>query len=184
EQMLKSPNIPDLSQTFTFTIDYPTITINPIGTQYMGTPFTVSGTTNLAVGDNILVDVRVAAFWPMSKEEANAQDSASWSQGDSGSVIIQQGTANGQNFWSFSVNPLHSSQYEVTVTGIKTGVTASQQFVVFNQSVPTAVPTTAATTVATTVPTTAPTPTPSPGFGLIAAAGALGAIALLAVRRH
>ncbi len=184
EQMLKSPNIPDLSQTFTFTIDYPMITINPVGTLYMGTPFTVSGTTNLAAGDTLLVDVRVASFWPMSKEEANAQDSASWSQGDSGSVIVQQGTASGQNFWSFSVNPLHSSQYEVTVTGIKTGATASQQFTVSNQSVPTVVPTTAATTVATTVPPTAPTPTPSPGFGLLAAAGALGAVALLIFRRH
>ncbi|MCZ0861437.1 hypothetical protein O0S10_09440 [Methanocorpusculum sp. MG] len=184
EQMLQSPNIPDLSQTFTFTIEYPTITISSIGTQYMGTPFTVSGTTNLAAGDNLLVDVRVATFWPMSKEEANAQDSSSWSQGDSGSVIVQQGTTSGQNFWSFSVHPLHSSEYQITVTGIKTGATASQQFVVTNHSLPTPVPTTAATTAATTIPTSAPTPTQTPGFGLIAAVGTLGAAALLAVRRH
>lgn len=185
EQMLQSPNIPDLSQTFTFTIDYPMITISPIGTQYMGTPFTISGTTNLAAGDNLLVDVRIATFWPMSKEEANAQDSSSWSQGDAGSVIIQQGTTSGQNIWSFSVNPLHSSLYEVTVTGIKTGATASRQFVISNQSVPTVVPTTTTTTAAaTTIPTNVPTPTSSPGFGLIAAVGTIGAVSLLVFRRH
>ncbi|HJK75924.1 MAG TPA: hypothetical protein O0X59_05935, partial [Methanocorpusculum sp.] len=83
EQMIQSPNIPDLSQTFTFTIAYPTITINPIGTQYMGVPFTVSGTTNLAAGDTLLVSVQIATFWPMGKEEANAEDAESWSQGDS-----------------------------------------------------------------------------------------------------
>ncbi|HJK34835.1 MAG TPA: PGF-CTERM sorting domain-containing protein, partial [Methanocorpusculum sp.] len=184
EQMLQSPNIPDLSQTFTFTIAYPTITINPIGTQYMGVPFTVSGTTNLAAGDTLLVSVQIATFWPMGKEEANAEDAESWSQGDSGSVTVQQGASSGQNYWSFSVNPLHSSQYDVTVTGIKTGATASQEFSVSNQSKPTTVPTTAVTTAVTTAATTVPAPTQSPGFGLAAAAGALGAVVFLTYRRH
>ena len=184
EKMLQSPNIPDLSQTFTFTIAYPTITINPIGTQYMGVPFTVSGTTNLAAGDTLLVSVQIATFWPMGKEEANAEDAESWSQGDSGSVTVQQGASSGQNYWSFSVNPLHSSQYDVTVTGIKTGATASQEFSVSNQSKPTTVPTTAVTTAVTTAATTVPAPTQSPGFGLAAAAGALGAVVFLTYRRH
>lgn len=67
EEMLKSPNIPDLSQTFTFEIVSPLITINPVGTQYMGVPFTVSGTTNLAAGDNLQIAVTVFTFWPMGK---------------------------------------------------------------------------------------------------------------------
>ena len=183
EQMIQSPNIPDLSQTFTFTIAYPTITISPIETQYMGVPFLVSGTTNLAAGDNLLVDISVGTFWPMNKEEANAQDASGWSQGDSGSVTVRQGTTPGENIWSFSVSPLHSSEYQVTVTGIKTGATASQTFIVTNQSRPTPLPTTAATTQVTTPPTSAPTPTATPGFGLLAVAAALGAAGLL-VRRH
>ena len=109
EQMIQSPNIPDLSQTFTFTIAYPTITINPIGTQYMGVPFTVSGTTNLAAGDTLLVSVQIATFWPMGKEEANAEDAESWSQGDSGSVTVQQGASSRTTGASPSTRCTHHS---------------------------------------------------------------------------
>ncbi len=183
ENMLNSPNIPDLFQTFTFQIAYPQITINPVGTQYMGNSFIVSGTTNLAVGDTLSVDVTVFTFWPMGKEEQNAEGSSSWSQGGSGQTTVLAGTTEGQNLWSYSVGPLHSSEYELSVTGIKTGASTAQQFVVSNQTGPTVVPTTLKTTAATTVPTTAaPTPTQSPGFGILAVMGMLGA-ALLISRR-
>ncbi len=179
EEMLKSPNIPDLSQTFTFQIVAPQIIINPVGTQYRGVPFTVSGTTNLAAGDNLMVTVSLYDFWPESKETENSVDASSWSQGASGTAIVQPGESAGSNLWSFTVNPLHSSQYELTVTGIVASASASQQFMVSNQTAPTAVPTTATATTVPQTPTTAPTPQPSPGFGLLALIGLLGTAAVL-----
>ena len=179
EEMLKSPNIPDLSQTFTFQIVAPQIIINPVGTQYRGIPFTVSGTTNLAAGDNLMVTVSLYDFWPESKETENSIDASSWNQGASGTVIVQPGESAGSNLWSFNVNPLHSSQYELTVTGIVASASASQQFMVSNQTPPTAVQTTATATTIPQTPTTAPTPQPSPGLGLLAVIGLLSTAAAL-----
>ncbi|MDV0442554.1 hypothetical protein [Methanorbis furvi] len=179
--MINSPNIPDLCQTFTFQIAYPLITINPVGTQYMGTPFIISGTTNLAVGDVLSVEVTIFNFWPSDKEVQNAVDSSSWSQGTSGQTIVLAGPTSGQNVWSYSVVPLHPSDYEVSVTGIKTGASATQEFVVSDQSP--VVPTAAPTALPTLTPSTAaPVPTQTPGFGILAVVGMFGA-ALLILRR-
>lgn len=189
EQMLSSPNIPDLSQTFTFQIVASQITINPIGTQYWGVPFSVSGTTNLAAGDSLLVTVSLFEFWPENKETENAVDSSAWSDGDSGTVIVQAGSSSGSNTWSFSVNPLHSSQYELTVTGISSQVSASQEFNVVNETPSVATPTAIITAPAATAAPVAPTATtavptqPSPGFGVgtlsLMSVGLLGAVVML-----
>jgi len=61
---LDSPNVPDTYVTLTFVIEEPNIFIDPIGTKTAGSKFTITGTTTLAVGDTLNVEVTSAAFQP------------------------------------------------------------------------------------------------------------------------
>jgi hypothetical protein len=54
---LDSPNIDDTYVKLTFVVEEPRILINPIGDIPAGSTFTISGTTNLAVGDTLNVEV-------------------------------------------------------------------------------------------------------------------------------
>ena len=64
---LDSPNIPDTYVKLTFVVAEPNIFIDPIGTKTAGSKFTITGTTNLAVGDTLNVEVTSAAFQPGQK---------------------------------------------------------------------------------------------------------------------
>jgi PGF-CTERM protein len=177
---LDSPYVDDTYVKLTFVIEEAQIFIDAIGDKAAGSTFTITGTTNLAVGDTLNVEVTSAAFQPTTKTEASGFASVA------GTTTVQQG--DGANTWSLEVNgaSFKPDQYIVRVESIETDTTATTTFNVV-EAVPTtqATPTTTGTAVTTptTTATTAATPTQSPGFGALLALAGLGAVAFLVLRR-
>ena len=180
---LESPYVNDAYTKLTFFLEDAKILIDPIGDQSAGSTFTISGTTNLAAGEDLIVEVTSAAFQPGQTGEATGFSS------DAGTVAIQAGET--MNTWSFEVDgtSFRPDQYIVTVESIEAGTTTTGTFNVV-EAVPTTQPsgnvTTAPTGTETTptgTETTEPTPTTAPGFGAILALAGLGAVAFLVLRR-
>jgi PGF-CTERM protein len=188
---LNSPNIDDTYTKLQFLVEVPTITVDPIGDRHVGDKFTVTGETNLAVGDQILVEIYSSSFTPTQKTQSGAFSGAT------GTVTVAAGTGtSGLNTWSFDVDAstFKPDEYLVTATSVLTSGTGTALFNVLQGAAPTAAPTAVATTAAptmvipTTVPTTVATPVPTqtttPGFGALVALIGLGAVAFVIVRRH
>ncbi len=183
---LDNPSVDDTYTKLQFLIEVPEIKIVPVTEKMVGDKFNLQGTTNLAVDDEILVEIYSSSFGPTPKETSGEFS------GVSGTVKVVQGTE-GFNTWSFPVDTttFKPDEYIVTVSaiGLETAqdITATTLFNVV-ESVPTTVPTSVPPTTApeTTVPTTAPTavPTTTPGFGALVALIGLGAVAFLIVRKH
>ena len=180
---LDSPNIPDTYVKLTFVVEEPQLFIDPISTKEAGSKFTITGTTNLAVGGTLVIDVTSAAFQPGAKTEASAFS------GTGGSAIIEKG--DGMNKWSFEVDAtdFKPDQYIVTVESIEARTTATALFdMVEATEKPTTPPAEVTTPPAgeTTTPPAAETttePAPTPGFGALVALAGLGAVAFLVLRR-
>src|SRR5208337_1401113 len=56
-QAINSPNVDDTYTKLQMLVETPVITINPVGDRAVGDKFTITATTNLAVGDNVLFEV-------------------------------------------------------------------------------------------------------------------------------
>lgn len=174
-QMLNSPYIDDIYTTMKLTVQDTYITIDPIGNQETGTPFTISGTTNLAPNNQLLIEITPTSFTPGDK---NQQTSAS---GISGTVTIIAGNPNA---WSYPVSghSLPIDSYTIRVSGIAVSASTSASFSII---APTPIqptnPAPTATTPASTPSPTEPRPT-SLGPALILAAAAAGAYTML--RKH
>jgi trimeric autotransporter adhesin len=193
-QALNNPAVDDTYTKLQFLVEIPKITVLPIGDKQVGDKFTIQGTTNLAVDDQVLVEVVSSSFQPTDKTQSGEFS------GSTGTVKVVAGT-NGLNTWSFPVDAssFKPDEYICQVQGITvTGAQASTTFNVADYQ-PTTVPTTVPATVpqttivpVTTVakvtapPTTIPTPSPTaqPGFGALIAVVSLGAVGFLIVRRH
>jgi len=181
---LNSPNVDDTYTKLSVMIEEPWIHIDVIGDKYVGDTFNVLGTTNLAEGDQILMNVVSASFKPTEKTQSGEFSGAS------GTVDVKKG--DNFNTFSFQVDAstFKPDEYIVTAESIQPSVTATTTFNVLEKPPttvpttrpPTQVPTTVPTTVATTVPVT--TAKPQPGFGAVIALVGLGAVALLVLRRH
>jgi len=181
---LNNPSVDDTYTKLQFLIEAPVIRINPIGEKMVGDKFTLSGTTNLAVDDELLVEVTSSSFAPTQKTQSGEFSGAT------GTVKVTKGT-DGFNTWEFPVDAttFKPDEYIVQVSGITVSQTASALFNVVEVKptvVPTTAPATEVTTAATTIPTTAPTaaPTTTPGFGALIALVGLGAVAFLIVRKN
>jgi PGF-CTERM protein len=190
---INSPNVDDTYTKLQMLVETPVITINPIGDHNVGDKFTITASTNLAVGDNVLFTVYSSSFQPTDKTQSGEFSGAS------GTVQVTQGT-NGLNALSFNVDASTFKPDEYLVTATNQGVasivqaTGTALFNVLEASAQTATPTPVATVTSvaptmmptTAMPTTvAPTKTPTqPGFGALVALIGLGAVALLVVRRH
>ena len=155
-QAINSQNIDDTFATASFYINPPQALVNPIPDHRVGDKFTISGSTNLAVGDKLTVDVYSSSFTPTSKSQ-NGEYS-----GASGVVEVEQGS-NGYNRWSFAIDSagFKPDEYMVKVSGIIQDVTGSTTFNIL-QSLPatTQVPQTVATTLPVTTPVSAIATTP------------------------
>jgi PGF-CTERM protein len=182
---LDNPSVDDTYTKLQFLIEVPEIKIVPVTQKVVGDKFNLQGTTNLAVDDELLVEIYSSSFGPTPKETSGEFS------GVSGTVKVVPGTE-GFNTWSFPVDTttFKPDEYivQVSAIGLETAqdVTATTLFNVV-EFVPTTVPTTAPpTTVPTTMPTTVPTtvPTTTPGFGALIALIGLGAVAFLIVRKH
>ncbi|HVP94908.1 MAG TPA: MEMAR_RS02690 family S-layer glycoprotein [Methanoregulaceae archaeon] len=188
-QALNNPSVDDTYTKLQFLVEVPKITIAPIGDHQVGDKFTIQGTTNLAVDDQILVQVTSSSFQPTEKTQSGEFS------GSTGTVKVVAGTQ-GFNTWSFPVDAssFKPDEYICQAEGIT--VTGAQASTLFNvvefkpTPVPTTVPPTTVAPVTTAPPTAPPTtvptakPTTQPGFGALIAVIGLGAVAFLVVRKH
>jgi PGF-CTERM protein len=190
EALVQGINQPYIDDTYTklqFLIEQPIITIVPIGDKHVGDKFTITSATNLAVDDEILVQVYSSSFKPTQKSQSGEFSGAT------GTVRVQKGET-GLNKILFDVDSstFKPDEYIVTEDAVIQEATGTALFNVLEGPAPTPVVTTmatpvvtSATTVPTAVPTTAATPTPqSPGYGALIALIGLGAVAFIVVRRH
>jgi PGF-CTERM protein len=183
-EALDSPYIDDTYTKLDFLVEEPWITIDTIGAKYVGDVFTITGETNLAEGDELLVEVVSASFKPTEKT-ASGEFS-----GVSGTTDVVAGED--YNAWSFEVDAasFKPDEYIVRVESVDADYTATSTFDVLAGAPPTTAPATTAPPVTTAPATTAPpataepTPTPTPGFGALIALIGLGAVAVLVVRKH
>jgi hypothetical protein len=120
-----SQNIDDTFATVTFFIGQPTTNINPIGDLQQGENVTINGTTNLAVGDNLMVNIVSSSYTPANKNQASGY------AGAGGMVTVMPGNG-GLNTWSFTfdTSTLTPDEYLVTVSGVVQQVTATASFTV------------------------------------------------------
>ncbi len=186
---ITNANVDDTYTKLQFLVEVPAITINPIPDAHVGDKFTITATTNLAVGDQVLVQVYSSSFKPTDKSQSGEFSGAT------GTVAVAQGT-NGLNTISFPVDAstFKPDEYIVQASGVLQSATGTALFNVLEGAAPTVAPTAVMTTAApvTAVPTTvamtaAPTPVPttkSPGYGALIALIGLGAVAFIVVRRH
>jgi len=142
-----------------FIVEKPTATINPIGDHHIGDKFTITGSTNLAVGDYLSVEIYSSSFKPTQKEQS------SQFSGSSGTVTVIPGT-NRSNIWSFDVDTsaFKPDEYIIKVSGITNEVTAFSTFIILEPLPLTTIPTvkTQTTTLQTASPiTTTPSPLPT-----------------------
>jgi PGF-CTERM protein len=190
EALIQGINQPYIDDTYTklqFLIEQPVITIVPIGDKHVGDKFTITAATNLAVDDEILVQVYSSSFKPTQKSQSGEFSGAT------GTVKVQKGET-GMNTIKFDVDSatFKPDEYIVTEDAVIQEATGTALFNVLEGAAPTAEPTkvvvvvvpTAATPAPTPIPTPIPTPTKSPGYGALIALIGLGAVAFIVVRRH
>jgi len=164
-QAINSQNIDDTFTTIPFFVDAPVSQINPIGDHYVGDTFTMSGSTNLAVGNDLLVEIYSSSFSPAQKVQSSGFS------GSSGTVTVLPGT-NGYNTWSFFVDTstFRADEHIVKVSGVTRDVIASATFTVAERDIAAlttpSLPATAATlpsnATQATIPPTQPPVTQSP----------------------
>jgi hypothetical protein len=169
---INSQNIDDTFATTSFIIGNPTAFIDPIGDHAVGDKFTITGSTNIASGNNLLVEITSSSFRPSQKSQSGEFS------GSSGTVTVQAGSG-GMNRWSFDVDAstFKPDEYLVKISGTVIEVTGSATFNIFEKlptTVKTSVPATTGTTVSlpdTTRSSPLPTTQKSPvsSFGIIAA---------------
>jgi PGF-CTERM protein len=183
---INDANVDDTYTKLQFLVEVPVIRIDPIGDKHVGDKFTITATTNLAVDDEILVEVYSSSFKPTQKSQSGEFSGAT------GTVKVTKGDS-GLNKISFDIDSstFKPDEYLVQENAVLQQATGTALFNVLEGVAPTVAPTTVVTTVApTTVPTTiAPTATPtatptSPGYGALIALIGLGAVAFIVVRRH
>ncbi len=187
-QGINSPNVDDTYTKLQFLVEVPVIRIDPVGDKHVGDKFTITAATNLAVDDEVLVQVYSSSFKPTQKSQSGEFSGAT------GTVKVAKGDS-GMNKISFDVDSstFKPDEYIVTADAILQTATGTALFNVLEGAAPvvttaapvmtTAVPTAVPTTVATAVPTPIPT-TKSPGYGALIALIGLGAVAFIVVRRH
>ena len=182
---LNSPDIDDTYFKTTVMIEEGWIRIDTVGDKYQGDTFTITGTTNLAEGDEVLMTVISSSFKPTDKTQSSEFSGAS------NTVIVAKGDK--YNTFSFDVDAqaFKADEYLVKAESIQPDVTATTTFNVIEgkpttTSTPTvtATATPTATATATATPSPSPTAKPQPGFGAVIALIGLGAVALLVLRRH
>ena len=179
-QMIDSANIDDIYTKLTFTVAEPWIKIMNPGDQAMGSKFTITGTTNLAADDQILVEVVSSSFNAVDKTSTSVTSGVSQTT----KVVAGDG---GDNTWSIEVDTTNwkLDEYTIKAQGIEVDVTTTTNFNLVEKVVTPTPTATGATPTTTATATATATETPkTPGFGAFIALAGLGAVALLVLRRN
>jgi len=162
--------------------------IDTIGDKYVGETFTITGTTNLAEGDQILMTVTSSSFQPTEKTQTGEFS------GSSGTVTVQKGDTYNTFSYDVDASTFKPDEYLVKAESVEPSQTTTATFNIL-EGKPTTVSTPVQTPVITAPPTTVATPPPTtvvptttakpqPGFGALVALVGLGAVALLVLRRR
>lgn len=153
---VNSQNVDDMFSTVTFFVNEPGAFIDPVGEHTVGEKFSITGTTNLASNDDLMVDVYSSSFAPTGKGQPGEFS------GKSGIVKVQPG-AGGANFWSFDIDAstFRPDEYIVTVRAVNQQVTGTTTFRIVPYQVPTTPPMTISRA-PTTSPVLAATSVPAP----------------------
>ncbi len=153
---LSSPFVDDTYMVMSFSLENPQITINSSASHTIGERINLSGTTNLAPGNRLLVEVTSQTFGPTPK------DQSSEFSGVTDTVTVQDGPGD-QNIWSFSFDTASfiPDTYVVRVSGMTVSNAVVSTSFTLNPITPTPTPTPPPTTPPTTLPTTEPTPVPT-----------------------
>jgi len=139
-----------------FIVENSNATINTGGDHYAGDKVTITGSTNLAVGNHLLVEIYSSSFKPTQKVQSGEYS------GSSGTVTVMPGT-NGYNVWSFDVDTatFKPDEYIIKVSGITNEVMASSFFIIHERLPAASAPTEQGTARLTASPvTTIPSPLP------------------------
>ncbi len=152
-QGINDPNVDDTYTKLQFLVEEPIITIDTIGDKHVGDKFTITAKTNLAVDDEILVQVYSSSFKPTQKSQSGEFSGAT------GTIKVTKGDT-GMNQLTFDVDSstFKPDEYIVTEDAVIQQATGTALFNVLEGAAPTATPTTIVTTV---VPTTIATPVPT-----------------------
>jgi hypothetical protein len=172
---INNQNIDDTFATTSFIISPPTAFINPVGDHVVGEQFTISGSTNLAAGDKLAVEITSSSFAPTYKSQ-----SAEFS-GAAGTVTIEAGSG-ALNRWSFPVDAstFKPDEYIVKVSAITVDVSGSTLFNIVAAQ-PAAPATPAPVITEQTLPsidTTTPVQASTTQKSQLSVSGIIGAIAL------
>jgi hypothetical protein len=182
---ISSQDVDDSFSSVSFFVSSPETFIKPIGTKYIGDKFTIAGSTNLAVGDALMVEIVSSSFKPTQKAQSGEFS------GSSGTVQVMPGT-NGYNRWSFDVDSstFKPDEYVVKVSGVTVDVTGSTTFVLLERPPTTMETITVVTTTGTVtaLPSTLPLPAPTtqmspPLFPLITCFIAIFAVARMLTKK-
>ena len=177
---INDAKIDDTYVKLTFNLVQPKITINNPGDQGVGTTFTVSGTTNLAVDDEILIEIQSTAFDAVDKSQSSG--TSGYTQATK--VVAGDGI---DNVWSIEVDTTNweLDEYNIKAEAIGKSVQDTATFNLVEKVVtPTATATGATPTTTATATATATATPATPGFGAFVALAGLGAVALLVVLRR
>ncbi len=178
---INSANVDDTYTKLTFLVEEPWIRVNSVGDHYIGDRFKITGMTNLAVGDALIVEVTSSSFQPTQKTQSGEFS------GVSSTVKVNEGST--YNEWALDVDAstFKADEYIVNVEAIEADVTTTTTFNIL-AGTPAAAPASSSTSAPASLPTgapaTAPTPsaTTAPGFGALIALiglGAAGAVAFV-----
>ena len=146
---------------------------------------TIAGSTNLAAGDRLIVDVVSAAFTPTEKGNGTGFSGAQ------GTVVVGPGSPLNTYRFDVNVSAFPPGLYLVTVTSLETSFQDSGQFVLPRTPVPTEVPSlpapgfppaTTPSQALTMVPAPSATPTRTPLPAIIPLAAIIPAVWALRVR--
>jgi hypothetical protein len=140
------------------------VEINPDGT------LTVRGTTNIAPGNELLVDIVSSGFGATSKETARPF------YGSSGTVKVEAGEP--YNTWAYTFEMLPPGAYTITVDWVGRDATASATFTITSETVSEVTAATPSPATTMVPPPATPTPTQAPwgaaGVVIALAAAAIG----------
>jgi hypothetical protein len=182
---ISNQDVDDSFSTVSFFVSSPETLIKPIGTKYVGDTFTVTGSTNLGVGNSLMIEIISSSFNPTKKVQSGEFSGAA------GTVQVMPGT-NGYNRWSFDVDSstFKPDEYMVKVSGMTVDVTGSSTFILLERPPTTPETITVVTTTGTgtarpaTLPLPVPTTQKSPFlFPLITCLIALAAIAWVLAKK-
>jgi len=154
---INNQNIDDSFTTVSFFVSRPTALIDPIGEHFVGDRFTITGSTNLAVGDTLMIEIYSSSFKPTQKVQGSGFS------GSTGTIKVIPG-ANGYNRWSFDIDAstFRPDEYLVKVSGITLEVTGSTTFTIVERLLTTLLTPAPATTVPALSPPPATLPGPTP----------------------